>query len=168
MPAGHLTAPRLRPSHVRSLWRDADRRALVARLRRLAPDARPRWGRLTAPRLLAHLADSLRFALGDVDAPPRHGRVARLLRRAPAKQLVVYWLPFPRHAPQVAALFATPPGAWAGDLAAVEALLDRAAAHAAAARPGWPEHPFFGRLTTRAWGVLGWRHMDHHLRQFGV
>jgi hypothetical protein len=30
----------------------------------------------------------------------------------------------------------------------------------------WPEHPFFGPLTRKDWGVLGYRHSDHHLRQF--
>lgn len=28
--------------------------------------------------------------------------------------------------------------------------------------------PAFGRLTRPAWGVLSYRHIDHHLRQFGV
>ena len=32
----------------------------------------------------------------------------------------------------------------------------------------WQEHPAFGRLARRAWGVLAYRHLDHHLRQFGV
>jgi hypothetical protein len=31
-----------------------------------------------------------------------------------------------------------------------------------------PEHPAFGRLSGRAWGALVYRHMDHHLRQFGL
>jgi hypothetical protein len=29
-------------------------------------------------------------------------------------------------------------------------------------------HPFFGKLTTEQWDMLQWRHLDHHLRQFGV
>ena len=29
-------------------------------------------------------------------------------------------------------------------------------------------HPFFGKLTTEEWDILGWKHLDHHLRQFGV
>lgn len=28
-------------------------------------------------------------------------------------------------------------------------------------------HPFFGRLTTKEWDILQWKHLDHHLRQFG-
>ncbi len=29
-------------------------------------------------------------------------------------------------------------------------------------------HPFFGSMTRSSWGVLGYKHFDHHLRQFGV
>jgi hypothetical protein len=31
-----------------------------------------------------------------------------------------------------------------------------------------PPHPLFGPLTTTQWGQLTWKHLDHHLRQFGV
>ncbi|MCP3915760.1 MAG: DUF1569 domain-containing protein [bacterium] len=29
-------------------------------------------------------------------------------------------------------------------------------------------HPFFGPLTSEEWSRLMWKHLDHHLRQFGV
>jgi hypothetical protein len=29
-------------------------------------------------------------------------------------------------------------------------------------------HPAFGNLNTNQWGIAAWKHMDHHLRQFGV
>jgi hypothetical protein len=29
-------------------------------------------------------------------------------------------------------------------------------------------HPFFGNYTPEQWGVFQWKHIDHHLRQFGV
>jgi hypothetical protein len=29
-------------------------------------------------------------------------------------------------------------------------------------------HPIFGPLTHQEWGIFVWRHVDHHLRQFGV
>jgi hypothetical protein len=32
----------------------------------------------------------------------------------------------------------------------------------------WPDHPAFGRLSGAAWGALSYKHIDHHLRQFGV
>ncbi len=32
----------------------------------------------------------------------------------------------------------------------------------------WPKHPFFGEFTTDQWGKMQYKHLDHHLRQFGV
>jgi hypothetical protein len=29
-------------------------------------------------------------------------------------------------------------------------------------------HPFFGPFTPEQWAVFQWKHLDHHLRQFGV
>jgi LPS sulfotransferase NodH len=29
-------------------------------------------------------------------------------------------------------------------------------------------HSFFGRLTPQEWATLMYKHLDHHLRQFGV
>lgn len=29
-------------------------------------------------------------------------------------------------------------------------------------------HPVFGKLTTKEWGLAMYKHVDHHLRQFGV
>jgi hypothetical protein len=32
----------------------------------------------------------------------------------------------------------------------------------------FPPHPALGAMLRRAWGVLGYEHCDHHLKQFGV
>ena len=32
----------------------------------------------------------------------------------------------------------------------------------------WVDHVFFGRLTPEQWGKSQYKHLDHHLRQFGV
>ena len=29
-------------------------------------------------------------------------------------------------------------------------------------------HPFFGKVTPHEWGAGMYKHLDHHLRQFGV
>jgi hypothetical protein len=46
-------------------------------------------------------------------------------------------------------------------------LIDR---FAAAGPKGCTTHPrsFFGRLTPEEWAALTCKHLDHHLRQFGV
>jgi hypothetical protein len=144
-----------------SLLNPADRGKLVQRLRAVRPDARPAWGTLTAPRMLCHLADQLRVALGDVPARPAHNLASRTL----LKFLVVNtgFRP-PRGKIQTAPeMLASKPAAWDADLAACLALVERVGAGAAR-----EVHPAFGPLTPEEWGKVCWKHMDHHLVQFGT
>ena len=30
------------------------------------------------------------------------------------------------------------------------------------------KHPFFGNMSMEEWDILQWKHLDHHLKQFGV
>ena len=32
----------------------------------------------------------------------------------------------------------------------------------------WGDHPAFGKLTNEQWGKMQYKHLDHHLRQFGL
>jgi len=139
----------------------ADRTALLARLRRLQPTATARWGTLTAPKMVCHLADSLRLGLGEV--PPT--RMDNLATRTIVKWLVVYSpAPPPKGKVQTSPeMLASAPTSWAADVATVERLAERMAS-----TPTTAAHPAFGPLTHGGWGRLSWKHMDHHLRQFGA
>lgn len=35
-------------------------------------------------------------------------------------------------------------------------------------RKDWNPHPLFGKLTHEQWGKMQYKHLDHHLTQFGV
>lgn len=35
-------------------------------------------------------------------------------------------------------------------------------------RNEWNPHPLFGHFTREQWGKMEYKHLDHHLRQFGV
>ena len=147
---------------MKSIWQDESRQQLTDRVGRLVSDRRAEWGTFTAPKMICHLADSLKMAMGDLKVASK-----RLpIRYPPLKQLIIYVAPFPKGAPTAPELLARKPKAYADDLADVQALLARAGS--ARTTGTWPEHPAFGALSKRAWGVLIYRHMDHHLRQFGA
>ena len=147
---------------MKSIWQDEDRREITDRVGRVAWDRRAEWGKFTAPRMVCHLADSLKMAMGDLKVASK-----RLpIRYPPLKQLVIYVAPFPKGAPTAPELLAREPAEWTSDIADLQGLLARAGS--ARTTDTWPEHPAFGALSTRAWGVLIYRHMDHHLKQFGA
>ena len=147
---------------MRTLWSPRDRRELIARLGRLQPDTPARWGRFTAPRMLAHVNDALRMAAGNLET----SRKKTPLRFPVLKQIGIYLAPWPRGVPTVPELLASGDRAtWEAETAAFPAALEAFANRPADA--ALPLHPAFWRLSRRAWGRLAWRHVDHHFRQFG-
>jgi hypothetical protein len=147
---------------MKTIWNAADRRQLHDRVNALRPDAIRRWGTMSTVQMTAHLSDSLRMALGDLVCAPKK----RPLRFPPLKQLIVYWLPWPEGAPTAPELISRMPASLSSEVAELTSLLERLARQPA--DTALPAHPAFGRLSRRAWGVLVYRHMDHHLTQFGV
>ena len=145
-----------------------DQAEIVARLRQVRPDSPRRWGRMSAPQMVCHLADAFRMALGD---RPVAG-TARLRDRTVIKWIALYvpapWPPGIRTRPELDQEQGggTTPGEFAADVAAVEALIALVTAeHAGLDRRA---HPIFGPLSRASWMRWAYLHMDHHLRQFGV
>lgn len=144
---------------------DADDRAdLRRRLDALQPDTQRRWGKMDVAQMLAHCQAPLRVALGELRLKQSligllFGRLAKKKLLAPAP-----WKPGMPTAPEFKV---TDRRQFAEEHAKLTALLKRLGEGGPAALTGDP-HPFFGRLTAAEWDALQWRHLDHHLRQFGV
>ena len=146
-----------------SLWQGERRQELLARLSRLAADTRPLWGRMNAVQMLTHVNDQFRMALGDLPTIPE-----RLpIRHPPLNSLVAYVLPWPQSSPTAPELLARiDQSTWHVEVETFATMLQRFESLPRDA--AWPVHPAFGRLSHGAWGKLGYRHTDHHWRQFGV
>ncbi len=145
-----------------SLLDSPTRLGLARRAARLKPESAPLWGRLTCPRMLAHVNDVLRMGLGDIPVAP----VQVPLRYPGVKQLFLYWLPWGKGIPSAPELFRDLGIDWDQEQAVLPGLMERFATRDRAVP--MPVHPFFGDMTPEAWAVLGYRHTAHHLKQFGV
>lgn len=148
---------------MRTMFDNATRAEVCERIRRLRPDAQRRWGRMTAPQMIAHLTDQMHHTLGDATTAPRPG----VLRNPLVRYLVIYWLPWPKgrvKGPPEA--FITQPTTWDADIQTLISLLDRLVEQQSST--DWPEHAFLGRMTSKDWGVFCHKHFNHHLSQFGV
>jgi hypothetical protein len=144
-----------------SLRDRAKREQIVQRVERLAPAAQPRWGKFDAPRMVCHVNDSLAVALGEI---PSRSMNKRAFQHFPLKHLAIYVVPFPKSAPAPAEMMTTAPTSFDTDRDRLVGLINRLAAAPADQRS---EHPLFGLLTMDEWNALQWKHIDHHLRQFG-
>ena len=147
---------------MKSLWQPSVREELKSRLAKLRQNQTPGWGKMTAGRMVVHISDSLRSSIGELTIKRRNGP----LRYTPIKQLVIYYLPFPKNVPTAPELIARQPGEWTADVGELTGLIDRFATYDRSGE--WTDHGAFGRLTGDDWGVLMYRHTDHHFRQFGI
>ena len=145
--------PSVLDSHARS--------ALTGRVRQLRRESQRQWGAMTSAQVLAHLTDALKMAFGELPVAPKKTP----LRYTPIKQLIIHVAPFPKGAPTAPELITRAAVDFDGEVRALVAMLGRCGN---AGQEFAVEHPVFGRLTRRDWGVLIYRHTDHHLRQFGL
>jgi len=139
---------------------------LERRLKSLPPQAVRRWGTMTAGEMLCHVADGLEQALGRRPARDQ----GNLLLRTVVRLLVVNVLPMPKGAPTSDAMApgraGTVPSDFERDRSRALTLLAENASRPA--HEPFARHPAFGALSRRERGILTWKHLDHHLRQFGA
>jgi hypothetical protein len=153
---------------VKTLARERDRLELARRLEAVRPDSPARWGRMTAPQMICHVADALRMACGARAV----GCADRLIYRTAVKWMALYApLRWPAGIPTSRALDqarggGTSPSDFTTDVAAAVTLLEFVATRDRHFK--WPPHPLFGEMSHAAWLRWGYLHTDHHLRQFGT
>ena len=146
-----------------SILNESERTEIVRRVQALSTSSAARWGKMDVVGMLRHLNLSARMTVGELEVPSVNKRAFQVF---PLKHLLLYVLPFPKGAPTAPEL---KPNVAAESLeeerAALLALVERIGT---GPRDGaGPDHPLFGPLTWREWGVVTYKHFDHHLKQFG-
>jgi hypothetical protein len=139
---------------------------LMQRFALLKEDATPQWGKMNPTQMLAHCTASLKVALGDIQTKVRFSPwKARL-----AKLLFVELFPIPKDSPTSPELDSNkklkPTGSFQEEKEALLHQLSRM--NNTPADYIFGPHPVFRQMNREEWGKLVYKHMDHHLRQFGV
>jgi hypothetical protein len=138
---------------------------LEARLARLRPDSERQWGKMTVAQAVAHCSLGFEMAMGEI-RPPR-ALAGRLLGRVIKPIALRDGEPMRRNSPTSKELMVGDDRELDAERERLRGLIDRLAVAGPAGCTAHP-HAFFGPLTPDEWGVLMYKHVDHHLRQFGV
>ena len=148
---------------MRSILNESDRAAIFNRVRSLSASSTARWGRMSVTGMLHHLRLSAQMAVGELNVVSKSKRAFQVF---PLKHMILYVLPFPKGAPTAPELQAGAASSLEEERAALLELLDRIGA---GPREGTgPAHPLFGPLSWREWAAATYKHVDHHLKQFGA
>jgi hypothetical protein len=131
----------------------------------LRPDNERQWGRMTAAQAVAHCTAGFEMALGE-RLPPRL-LIGRIIGGILKPKVFGNDEPMRRNSPTVPGLVMNDDRNLETERERLYEMIDR---FAAAGPTGCSKHPhsFFGRLTPEEWATLMYKHLDHHLRQFGA
>ncbi len=150
---------------MKNLFEAARVEEVKERIARLRPESERQWGKMNAAQAVAHCSAGLELALGD-RIPPQL-LLGRIIGRMVKPKVLGNDEPMRQNAPTVKGLVVQDKRDLGTERERLCGLIDR---FAAAGPEGCTTHPhsFFGRLTPEEWATLMYKHLDHHLRQFGV
>jgi hypothetical protein len=136
------------------------------RLGQLEPQSERCWGKMSAAQMLAHCSVSMQWAVGEL-APEKGALAARLMGRLVKPMVFRNDDPLRKNSPTAKSLIVAGERDFGKERDRLAGLIDKFAAGGEAGCTRNP-HIFFGKMTPEEWAILMYKHLDHHLRQFGV
>ena len=144
------------------------RDAIINRINQLTPNNQSAWGKMNVNQMLCHCTDQLRVSLGDMGKPEK---TAGFIDRTVLKFLVLNVISIPKNVPTSPKVDqvdgdGTPPTDFESDRKILIEYIEKfvKASEKEASTP----HFKFGAMSKKDWGILGYKHLDHHLKQFGI
>jgi len=135
--------------------------SIQVRLARLTPASRPHWGKMSVSQMLWHVSQAMDTALGRLHLTDKKPPIPTAVIR-----FMVLKMPWTRNAPTSRHFIPSQDHDFNAELARCRQLIAEIAAQSVDHAP--PDHPMFGQMTGKQQSRLHVKHLDHHLRQFGV
>ena len=138
---------------------------LIERLNRLTGEEKPLWGKMNVNQMMSHLVQTADLPF-NVTLKDRSNFFSRTL----LKPLILYVLPMPKEVKTPPEMNQKENGRHPQEFEADKTLVINAvhALPSLADDHDCKHHPFFGKMSAKEWAVIAHKHIDHHLKQFGV
>ena len=140
---------------------------IIMRINALNATTPAKWGKMNAPQMLAHCNVTYEF----VYEPQKHTKpnfIIRFILKSFVKQNVVSEVPYKQNGPTAKEFIMIESNKnFDAEKQRLTAFIAKAQQDGAAFYEGKESHGF-GKLTTQEWNNMFYKHLDHHLTQFGV
>jgi Protein of unknown function (DUF1569) len=150
---------------MKNLFEPQTTEEIKGRVAQLRPDSERLWGSMTVAQTVEHCCRGMESATGDRLVPRVF--VGRILGPIVKPMALGNDKPMRRNSPTAPAFVVKGEPEFATERERLLVLIDRFVAAGAAGCTKHP-HAFFGKLKPEEWAELMYKHLDHHLRQFGV
>ena len=147
-----------------SLFDKQGNQNIVDRINQLTPITLSQWGKMTVSQMLEHCQQPIKVSFGTLELKPN--LISFLFGKSAKKQMLTQPR-FKRSLPTVKQFKITHEPNF--DEARKE-LIEMVSQYANLGHGAIKvtKHPFFGNKSMEEWDILQWKHLDHHLKQFGV
>lgn len=148
-----------------SLFNSSQNQKIVNRINELTIESQPLWGKMNVAQMLAHCQAPLNVAFGDLKL--KRGMMGILFGSIIRKKLTKDEKPFDRNLPTDKGFLVVDQREFDKEKSKLVHLVEKFEKVGPAGITK-EAHPFFGKMTEQEWDAIQWKHLDHHLRQFGV
>jgi hypothetical protein len=149
---------------MKSLFDSEVNREIVDRIQKLNTDSQAEWGKMTIAQMVLHAQAPFKVAFEEIKL--KRGIVGVLFGGL-AKKSLTGPKPFGKNLPTDKNFKVTGQPEFEKERMNLINYVQRFAKSGPAGITK-EAHPFFGKMTTQEWDALMLKHIDHHLRQFGV
>lgn len=147
---------------MKSLFEEVTLAEVHRRMAMLEEDLQPKWGRMTVGQMVWHCQIPLK--IGIKNKPPK--KKPNPFIRFFYKKSLYSDRPWRKNLPTARFAKAGESKDLSSELPRLMELITEF--HGLKNRSAWNPHPIFGAFTHQQWGQFQYKHLDHHLRQFGV
>lgn len=139
---------------------------IYGRLDKLTPDTKGQWGKMNVTQMLAHMNDAFKISLGMKEAVDTSNFYTNKIKFPVAVYVLPAWPKGESTAAEMdQAQLGTKPRDFYTELEFLKKMMD---VFNEREEGKLKPHPMFGRLTKKQWRDLFVKHLEHHLKQFGV
>ena len=135
---------------------------IMSRIEKINEHAQPKWGKMNAGQMVHHCQYPLHVILEKEDYNLKPNWLVNLL----FKKSMYSDKPWRKNLPTVPRFKTRDHKDLSSEKPKLKNLLEELHTHKD--RADWQPHPAFGELTKDQWGKMQYKHLDHHLKQFGV
>lgn len=137
----------------------------LARINKLTPDTKGLWGKMNVSQMLAHCCVAYEMTYDNIH--PKPGFFGRLMLKLFVKSAVVGPKPYPKNSRTAPVFIITEERDFETEKNRLTAYLEKTHQLGEVHFHNKESHSF-GPLTKEEWNTLFYKHLDHHLTQFGV
>jgi hypothetical protein len=138
---------------------------LVSRINKINPSTQPSWGKMSVDQMLVHCCVPYEMVFTEIHSRPHP--LFRFMLKLFVKQGVVNEKPYPKNSKTAPAFIITGSKDFEQEKTRLIAFVQQTHALGASYFEG-KESLSFGPLSSQEWNNLFYKHLDHHLTQFGV